>query len=425
MGWYLLIGFFVLVFMGVPVFASIGLISVGYLAIQHELFNITVFASKVFSGINSFELIAIPLFIFAGDLLYEGKISQALVDFAKSIVGSVRGSTAIVASLACAFFGAVSGSAPATTSAIGAVVAKPMGKEGYPKDFIGATLAASGPLGALIPPSLLMVIYGCTTNTSIGALLLGGIGPGVVYMLLIMIYEYTVCRKNGWGTTTPFSLRNLWVSFRKSILALLFPIIILGGIYSGMFTATEAAAIAVLYAFIIGVFVYKSISWKTLPKILLNSAIGAAIILIISGTIAMFTWVLVRERIPETLTKLAIANVKTPFMFLMIANGILILAGMIEAGSSCILLLAPLLHPIALSFGIDPVFFGALFVANMAIGMVTPPVALTLYVAQRICGVDITQIIRRVIPFFLVMLVGLLLCTIFPEIILFLPRILG
>lgn len=418
--------FFILLFIGVPIAATVGLTTIGYLLYDGEFArNITVFASRVFTGMNSFELMAIPLFILAGDLLYEGKISQTLVGLANSIIGSIRGGMAMVSTLACMFFGAVSGSGPATTAAIGSVVAKPMEEEGYPKDFIAATIAASGPLGTLIPPSILMVVYGCTSGVPIASLLMAGIGPGIVYGVCMMIYQHYVCRKHNYGIQRPFSWHEVGRAFKDAILALVVPVIILGGIYSGLFTPTEAAVIAVAYAFVIGMFVYKSISFKTLPRILRESAITTTSIMFITANIAMLSWVLTRERIPETLAAWAISYVKTPMMFIALTNVILLVAGMIEAGSSCIILLAPLLYPIANQFGIDPVFYGTMFVANLAIGMVTPPVAATLYVAQRVVGVDITNIIRRVWPYMIVQIIALIICITFPDIILFLPNALA
>lgn len=420
------LAFIVLLFIGVPIAATVGLTTVAYLISSGNLAQyVTVYASRAFNGMNSFELMAIPLFVLAGDLLYEGKISQTLVDLASSIIGSVKGGLAMVTTLACMFFGAVSGSGPATSAAIGAVVRDPMVEEGYPKDFIAATVAASGPLGTLIPPSVLMVVYGCTTGVPIASLLMAGIIPGIIYGGFMMLYQHWISKKKDYGQQHPFSWSRLATAFRKSLLALVVPVIILGGIYSGLFTPTEAAVVAVAYAFIIGMFVYKSITWKSLPRILRGSAITTTTIMFITANIAMLAWVLTRERIPETLAALAISSVKTPMMFVVVSNIILFFAGMVEAGSSCIILLAPLLYPIAAQFGIDPVFYGAMFVANLAVGMITPPVAATLYVGQRVVGVDITSIIKQVWPYVFIQLLALAFCIVFPQTFTFLPNLLA
>jgi C4-dicarboxylate transporter DctM subunit len=424
-GLYLIVGFFALVFIGVPIGASIGLVSVGYLLQAMGIDGITIFASRLFTGSNSYELMAIPLFVLAGDLLYEGKISKTLVNLANSLVGSVTGGMAMVTTLACQFFGAVSGSGPATTAAVGAVVAKDMEEDGYPRDFTAATIAASGPLGVLIPPSILAVVYGCTTGVSIGKLLVAGIGPGIAYGTVMFVYEYYTSKKNGYGTKKQFSLTAVFKALKESMLALMIPVIILGGIYSGLFTPTEAACVSVVYAFIIGMFIYKSISWRTLPRIFKGSAVTAATIMFITGNIALLSWVLTRERIPETLASMALSYVGTPIMYILVSNVILLFAGMVESGSSTIILLAPLMHPIAVAFGIDPVFYGAMTVANLAIGMITPPVAATLYVAQRVCDVSITDLIRRIWPYFFVQLIALLICILVPNIFMFLPSLLG
>lgn len=424
-GLYLVIGFFTLAFIGLPIGASIGLVSVGYLLQSMGINGITIFASRLFTGSSSYELMAIPLFVLAGDLLYEGKISKTLVNLANSLVGSITGGMAMVTTLACMFFGAVSGSGPATTAAVGAVVAKPMEEDGYPRDFTAATIAASGPLGVLIPPSILAVVYGCTTGVSIGKLLMAGVGPGITYGVAMFVYEYYTSKKNGYGKKKRFSWDAVFKALKDSMLALMIPIIILGGIYSGIFTPTEAAVVSVVYSFIIGMFVYKSISWKTLPRIFKGSAVTTATIMFITGNIALLSWVLTRERIPETLASMALTYVGTPVMYIMVSNIILLLAGMVESGSSTIILLAPLMHPIAMAFGIDPVFYGAMCVANLAIGMITPPVAATLYVAQRVCGVSITNLIRRIWPYFFAQLIALAICILVPGIITFLPSLFG
>ena len=423
-GVFLIVCLVVFLFLGVPIAVSLGLTSVAYFFYTDNLRFLIVMAQRTFNGINSFELLAIPLFIIAGDLMYEGKISQALVNLAKALVGSVRGSMAIVSTVACMFFGAVSGSGPATTSAIASVVSKGMNEDNYPPAFSACAVAAAGPLGALIPPSIMMVVYGVTTNTSVGKLLLAGVWPGLVFGGCLMLYEVYICRKYKYGSIIPFSFKTLTKEFVHAIPALLTPTIILGGIYSGMFTPTEAGGAAVFYALLIGVFWNKSIKWRDLPRILKASSITTATILLIIGNVSCFSFVLTREQIPEHLAAVAVQSLSASWQFLIVTNIIYIFAGMIENGSSAILMLAPILHPIAMKFGIDPVFFGAMTVANLAIGMITPPMAATLYISGRIFKVEIPQMIKGIMPFFVVMCIGLLLVCLTYPMVTWLPNLL-
>lgn len=423
-GAFLVLCLVVFLFVGLPIAFSLGLTAVSYFFYTDNLRYLIVLAQRTFNGINSFELIAIPLFILAGDLMYEGKISQALVNLAKSLAGSMRGSMAIIATLACMFFGAVSGSGPATTSAISSVMAKGMKEDGYPPVFSACSVAAAGPLGSLIPPSITMVVYGVTTNTSVGELLLAGVWPGVIFGLCLMVYEFYICKKYNYGTVIPFSLDTLAKNLVVSIPALVTPVIILGGIYSGIFTPTEAGGAAVFYALLVGMLWSKSIKVRDLPRILLTSGVAAATIIIIIGNVSCLSFVLTREQIPERLAAMAVQNLSAPWQFLLVVNIIYIFAGMIENGSSAIVMLAPILHPIALKFGIDPVFFGAMTVANLAIGMITPPMAASLYIAGRIFEVEIPDVIKNIMPFFYVMLVGLFIVCVTAPMVTWLPSVL-
>ena len=418
-GLFLVICLVVFLLVGLPIGFSLGLTAVSYFFYTDNLRYLIVLAQRTFNGINSFELIAIPLFILAGDLMYEGKISQALVNLAKSLAGSIRGSMPIIATLACMFFGAVSGSGPATTSAISSVMARGMKEDGYPPVFSACSVAAAGPLGSLIPPSITMVVYGVTTNTSVGELLLAGVWPGVVFGICLMVYEFYICKKYKYGTIIPFKLSELFKNFVVSI-----PFIILGGIYAGIFTPTEAGGAAVFYALLVGMFWSKTIKLKDLPRILLASGVAAATIIIIIGNVSCLSFVLTREQIPEHLAAMAVQNLSAPWQFLLVVNLIYIFAGMIENGSSAIVMLAPILHPIALQFGIDPVFFGAMTVANLAIGMITPPMAASLYIAARIFDVEVPAVIKGIMPFFWVMLVGLFIVCVTAPMVTWLPTVL-
>jgi C4-dicarboxylate transporter DctM subunit len=419
----LLVAFVVFGAIGVPIAISLIMTAIAYFVATGDAFYIQIVPQRMFGGISSFELLAIPMFILSGDLLFEGGVSKSLVQLANSLVGHVRGGMSIVTTLACMFFGAVSGSGPATAAAIGAVVAPEMEKSGYDKAFTGAVITASGPLGILIPPSILMVVYGVVTGTSIGALLIAGIGPGIVYGLFLMSYEGYVCRKRGYGADgESFSLARILTAFKNAIWALLIPIIILGGIYSGVFTPTEAAGVAAIYALFVGMAVLKTITLKNLFTIILNSSMTTATVMFVVAGVACLGWVLTREQIPEMLAEMALHSVSSPFMFMLICNVILLFAGMIENGSACILLLTPLMFPISQQYGIDPVYFGAISVANLAIGMMTPPVATTLYVAAKVTKVPLSKLVPEVIPFCFVLLAALCTLMAFPAITLTLPK---
>ncbi|MBN1333784.1 MAG: TRAP transporter large permease [Synergistales bacterium] len=418
------IAFFVMLLLNIPIAMSMCLSSVFYLFITGDIFMISITAPRFFSGMNSFTMLAIPLFILSGDLLCSGKASKLLIDMANSMVGHFKGGLSSVTTLACMFFGAVSGSGAATASAIGSVVAPESERSGYNKSFIAAIIASAGPLGILIPPSIPMVVYGAATDTSIGALLLSGIGPGVLFGLMIMAYGYWVSSKNNYGGVSSFELKNVFLSSRKAFWALLTPVIIVGGIYSGIFTPTEAAAVAAVYSMIVGLFIYRTLKFRDLPTIFLKSAVSSASIMFVVGGVVLFGWILVREQIPQNLTRMILENVSSPITFLLIADAVVLVAGMLMDPSPAIILFAPLLLPAAQAYNIDPVYFGALMVTNLAIGLVTPPVALTLYVASRICEVSMSKLIKHVLPIIAMLIIGLLILTFVPQIAMFLPNLL-
>jgi len=415
-------------FAGLAVGASIatclGLTAITYFVASGGINLLFLIPQRFFAGCNSFELIAIPLFILSGDLMLEGEISKALVNLAKSLVGWMRGSLALVTTLGCMFFGAVSGSGPATTSAIGSIVVKSMEEESYPKAYTSAVLSCSGPLGTLIPPSILMVVYGASTNTSISKMLLAGIGPGILFGVVFMAYEAYIGKKRGYGKVSPFSGRRLLVALRESAWALLAPIIILGGIYGGLFTPTEAASVAVFYSLFVGMCISKTISWRSLPEILYRSGVTTGVIMVVVGAVAAFGYSITRAGIPQQLSLAATSLVKTPLVFLLLSQGILLIAGMFMNGSAAILLLAPLLSPTVAKYGIDPVYFGALMVANLAIGMYTPPVAVCSYVASRIANVSFDETNRALLPFLVLSVVAISLLLLFPSVVTYIPHVL-
>ncbi|MFA0889882.1 MAG: TRAP transporter large permease [Synergistales bacterium] len=415
--------FFVLLFINIPIGICMALSSLFYVVANGDFFLISILAPRIFAGINNFSMLAIPLFILSGDLLSCGKASKVLLDMANSFVGHFKGGLSTVTTLACMFFGAVSGSGAATASAIGSIVAPESERMGYKKDFIAAVIAAAGPLGILIPPSIPMVVYGAATDTSIGALLLSGVGPGVLFGVILIVYGYWVSSKKGYGSIAQFSWTKVLRCCRDAGWAFLTPVIIVGGIYSGVFTPTEAAAAAAVYSLFVGLFIYRGFGVRELPQIFLRSAIASAAIMFVVGGVVMFGWVLTREQIPQMITKAILANITSPMVFLLIMNAIMLVAGMLMDPSPAIILFAPLLLPAAQAFQIDLVYFGALMVANLAIGLITPPVALTLYVSSQICGVSVSRIIKEVLPMVGLLVFGLLLLILFPGICMYLPNL--
>ena len=410
---------------GTTIAASLGLTAITYFLASGGTKMFFLVPQRFFAGCNSFELIAIPLFILSGDIMLEGEISKALVNLAKSLVGWIRGSLALVGTLACMFFGAVSGSGPATTSAIGSIVADAMKEENYPRPYASAVLACSGPLGTLIPPSILMVVYGVATSTSISRMLMAGIGPGILFGVVFMVYESYVGRKFGYGTVTPFSGPAVLSALREGIWALLAPLIILGGIYGGVFTPTEAAGVAAFYSHFVGLFIRKTISWRALPDIFYRSGVTTGVIMIVVGAVSAFGYAITRAGIPQQLSQLATNLVETPLVFLLISQFILIIAGMFLNGSAAILLLAPILLPSVLLYNIDPIFFGGLMVANLAIGMYTPPVAVCSYISSRIAGVSFDETNRAVLPFLVLSFLCIGLMLAFPQIVMYFPSLLN
>lgn len=415
--------FFLLLFINIPIGACMALSSLFYVIANGDFFLISIIAPRIFAGIDNFTMLAIPLFILSGDLLSCGRASKVLLDAANSLVGHFKGGLSTVTTLACMFFGAVSGSGAATASAIGSIVAPETERMGYKRDFIAAIIAASGPLGILIPPSIPMVVYGAATDTSIGALLLSGVGPGVLFGIIIIAYGYWVSSKRGYGSVAGFSWSTVWRCSKDAGWAFLTPVIIVGGIYSGFFTPTEAAAAAVVYSLFVGLFIYKGFGLRELPSIFLRSGIASAAIMFIVGGVVIFGWVLTREQIPQMVTKAILANVSSPFVFLIIMNAIMLVAGMLMDPSPAIILFAPLLLPAAQAFNIDLVYFGSLMVANLAIGLITPPVALTLYVSSQICEVSVSKVIKEVLPIVGLLVIGLVVLVLFPDICMFLPNL--
>jgi C4-dicarboxylate transporter DctM subunit len=414
----------VLMLTGMPVSISLGLTVLSFLFFFTQV-PIESVALKLFTGIEKFEIMAIPFFILAGNFLTHGGVAKRMIRFATSLVGHWPGGLGLGAVVACALFAAVSGSSPATVVAIGAILIPAMVKAGYPIRFGAGVVASAGGLGILIPPSIVMVMYAVSTNSSIGALFMAGVMPGLVLASMLMFTTFWRAWRHGYPKERRASWAERAKAFRESVWGLLLIVVVMGGIYSGIFTPTEAAAMSAVYAFIVAVFVYKDMGLKDVPKTLLASANMSAMLLYIITNAILFSFLLTHENIPQVISEWLLASGLGKIGFLLAVNLLLLVMGNFMEPSSIILITAPILFPIAMKLGIDPVHFGVMITVNMEIGMVTPPVGLNLYVASGISRLGLTEMSVAVWPWLLTMLVFLVLITYWPPLTLWLPGLLG
>lgn len=408
---------------GMPVSISLGLTVLTFIFgfTQVPLESV---ALKLFTGIEKFEIMAIPFFILAGNFLTHGGVAKRMIRFATSMVGHWHGGLALAGVLACALFAAVSGSSPATVVAIGSILLPAMAKAGFPNKFGAGVVTTSGALGILIPPSIVMVMYSVSTNTSVGALFLAGVIPGIVLACMLGATTWWRARKFGYPRQPKASFGARLKALKESFWGLLLIVVVMGGIYTGLFTPTEAAAMAAVYAFFIAVFVYRDMGLKDVPRVLLNSANMSAMLLYIITNAVLFSFVLANENIPQQLADWLVNMGLGPIAFLLVVNILLLVAGNFMEPSSIVLIMAPILFPVAMKLGIDPIHFGILIVVNMEVGMCHPPVGLNLYVASGITKMGITELTIAVWPWLLTMLVFLALVTYWPAMSLWLPHLL-
>ncbi|WP_300339265.1 TRAP transporter large permease subunit [Accumulibacter sp.] len=409
---------------GMPISISLGLTVLSFLFMFTEV-PLEAVALKLFTGIEKFEIMAIPFFILAGNFLTHGGVARRMIRFATSMVGHWYGGLGLAGVLACALFAAVSGSSPATVVAIGSILMPAMVKAGFPKRFGAGVITTSGALGILIPPSIVMVMYSVATNTSVGALFMAGVIPGIGLAMVLGGVTWYRARTNNYPRMAKSSFAERFKAFRESAWGLLLIVIVMGGIYSGMFTPTEAAAMSAVYAFVVAVFVYKDLSLSDVPRVLLNSANMSAMLLYIITNAVLFSFIMTNENIPQTLADWMLGHGLGMIAFLLAVNVILLLAGNFMEPSSIVLIFAPILFPVAMTLGIDPVHFGILMVVNMEVGMCHPPVGLNLYVASGITKMGITDLTIAVWPWLLSMLAYLVLITYVPIISTWLPTRLG
>jgi C4-dicarboxylate transporter DctM subunit len=407
---------------GMPISISLGLTVLTFLFTMTDV-PIESVALKLFTGIEKFEIMAIPFFILAGNFLTHGGVARRMINFASSMVGHWHGGLALAGVFACALFAAVSGSSPATVVAIGSIILPAMVKQGYPKRFGAGVITTSGALGILIPPSIVMVMYSVTTNTSVGQLFMAGVVPGLLLAFFLGFTTWVLAKKRGYPRMPRATWRERWTAFRRSAWGLFLIVIVMGGIYTGIFTPTEAAGIAAVYAFVIAVWVYKDLKLVQVGKVLLDSAAMSAMLLYIITNAVLFSFLMTSENVPQTMATWLTGQGLGPIGFLIVVNLLLLLAGNVMEPSSIVLIMAPILFPVATKLGIDPVHFGIIIVVNMEVGMCHPPVGLNLYVASGITKMGISELTVAVMPWLLTMLGFLVLITYVPAISLWLPRL--
>ena len=409
---------------GVPVSIALGLTVLAFLFLLTHV-PVEAVALKLFTGIEKFEIMAIPFFILAGNFLTHGGVAKRMIAFATSIVGHFHGGLALAGIVACAMFALVCGSSVATVVAIGSIILPAMVKQGYPMRFGAGVIVTAGSLGILMLPSIPKVIYAISTNTSIGALFVAGLLPGMLLTTMLCTTTWFIAKKRNYPRMSKATWGQRLKAFRESVWGLMLVVIIIGGIYSGIFTATEAAAMSAVYAFFISVFVYKDLSIKDVPRVLLSAANLSAMLLYIITNAVLFSFLMSYENIPQAMADWILTKELGQVAFLACVNVLLLLAGNVMEPSSIILVFAPILHPTAIRLGIDSVHFGILIDANMEVGLCHPPVGLNLYVASGISKMSITELTVAVLPWLCTMLVFLVIVTYWPWLSLALPRAMG
>lgn len=414
--------FFFFVLLSVPIAFAIGLTSLSIIHIKGTL-PTTLVTQTLLTGVDNFSLLAIPFFMLAGEIMNAGGITRRIVQFANSLVGHIKGGLAQVNIIGSMFFAGISGSAVADASALGGILIPAMTQRGYHKDFAAGVTAGAAVIGPIIPPSIPMVVYGVTAGVSIGKLFLAGFIPGVLIGVGQMVVAYLIARKRGYAAEPRASFGQIVKSFGETFLALLMPVIILGGILGGIFTATEASVVAAVYALIVAVFVYREVKIPELYQVFLNAATTTATILIIVGAAAGLGWVLASEQVPQQLAQSILGISKNPLVILLIINILLLIVGCVMETTAAIIVLTPVLLPLVKQVGIDPIHFGAIMVVNLGIGLITPPVGVVLFIASGISKLRLTAVTKGVLPFMAVIGVVLVIVTYFPKLILYLPSL--
>ena len=422
----LFIPFAVLIVLGFPIWAVLAGSSFFALTFGSGT-PLMLVVQRMFTASDSFPLLAVPLFMVAGNLMEVGGISRRLIDFCNALLGSFTGGLAMVGVLACIFFAAISGSGPATVAAIGGIMIPALIAAGYDPAFSAALMSISGAIGVIIPPSIPMVNYGVVGSVSISTLFAAGFGPGILMGVVLMVVCYVTAKQYGYGkdAQTKFSLHNVWVTLKEAFWALFMPVIILGGIYGGIFTPTEAAAVSVIYGLVVGMFVYKELSLQQLPQLLMNAGKTTAIVMMIIATASGFGWILTSERIPDVIASAMLSFSSNKIVIMLMINILLLLVGCIMETTASIIILTPIFLPIVTQLGVNPVHFGIIMVVNLAIGMSTPPLGVNLFVACSIANQTMEQITKKIIWLLLLSIGVLFAVTYYEPIAMFIPRLMG
>ncbi|MES0445596.1 MAG: TRAP transporter large permease [Desulfobacterales bacterium] len=423
LGITLFVVFFVYLVLGMPLAICLGL-SVITTFWYHEALPLMAVAQKLYNGLDHFALMAIPFFILASNIMSSGGVSKRLIDVCNAFVGHYSGGLAVASIVSCMFFAAISGSSPSTVVAIGTIMIPAMIASGYGAKYSVGLLGSAGSLGILIPPSIPMIVYGVATDQSVGKLFMAGVGPGLFMGSLFIITAVIYARVKGFKGGTAVPWKDRFVLLWKALPGLFMPFLILGGIYGGIFTPTEAAAVAVVYSLAVGLFVYKDLRFRDIPQVFVRSAVMMAMILFIITNAMLFAFILTTEGIPSDIAAFIIQHAVTPWAFLLFVNILLYFVGDFMEPSAAILILAPLFLPIVLQLNIDPIHFGIIMTVNMEIGMITPPVGLNLFVASGISGLSLWDVFKGAAPFMVIMLVALFIITYIPIISLWFPKLL-
>ncbi len=419
--WVLGISFIVFLVLGIPIAFVLGLTSFVALLYSGNI-PLLVMPKEMFSGTDSFPLLAVPFFMLAGNLMNAGGITRRLVNFCNILLGYVRGGLALVNVVASMFFAGITGAAVADTSALGSILIPAMTEEKYDRDFSAAVTAASSTVGPIIPPSIPMVILGTVGELSIGALFLAGIIPGIMVGLSLLAVAYGISRKRNYPKEKMRSLRELLYGLKDAVLALLMPAIIMGGILGGIFTPTEAAVVAVVYAFIVSFLIYRELHWKDLPKVLIDSVVTTSIIMLVIANCAVFGWLLANHQVPQAVAQLFLSVSSNKWVILLLVNLFLLFVGTFMETTASLIILTPILLPLAIRVGIDPIHFGLVMVLNLVIGLITPPLGVCLFVACGIAKITLEQIVRAILPFLAAAIAVLFIVTYIPELSLWIPR---
>lgn len=416
------VSLFIFMFLSVPIAFSLGLSTViGVL--MHDTLPLEIIPQRIFVSLNSFPLMAIPFFILAGNIMGAGSMSKRLVNFATSLVGHFTGGLAMVAIVTSMFFAAISGSGAATTAAIGSILIPAMIAKGYKIEYAAANQAVAGALGIIIPPSIAMILYGVAAEVSIGDLFIAGILPGLLITFSLLVSALFIAKKNGYVGEEKKDFPQIFQAFKEAILAILMPLIVLGGIYSGVFTPTEASVVAVAYSVFVGMFVYRDLTIAKLGQVFKESAVNSSVIMLVIGAAGVFGFFIGINSVPDMIYDSISSFVTNKYVFLIMVNIILFIAGMFLEGGAAILILVPLLLGTALNLGIDPVHFGIIMVCNLAIGLVTPPVGIDLFVVAKLTNVSIMRIAKFAIPLILILIVDVLIITFVPALSTWLPSL--